>query len=274
MFEEIIKISGQKDGTRSIILVGVHGNEKCGIEALNKILPNLKIERGTVFIGYGNPRAIDMNKRFIETNLNRMFNLDEQLTENEKNSYEYSRAQFLKNYLDQSNILLDIHASNTPTSKPFIICEANAKGVIEYLPVNRIVSGFDQIEPGGTDYYMNSIGKIGICIECGFLGDPSSIDIAEKSIYAFLKSRNHLVNNLTSEKQSYLSMYDLYKTKTNKFILTKEFEDFEEIKKGEVIGFDGDQEIKAEKDAVILFARNREKVGEEAFLLGENKNSL
>jgi len=272
--EEIIKISGKEKGATSVVLVGVHGDEKCGVEALEKILPTLEIERGTVLFGYGNPRAIEENKRLIEANLNRMFNSDEQLTADDKRSYEYNRAQFLKTYLNKAEALLDIHASRTPTSKPFVICEANAKGIIEYLPVERIVSGFDQIEPGGTDYYMNSIGKIGICIECSFLGNPQSEQIAEESIYAFLKARGHIANDLIPQEQSYIRMYDLYKTKTNKFILAKLFDDFEGISKGQVIGVDGDQEIRAEKAAIILFARNREKVGEEAFLLGEKKNSL
>ena len=274
MFEEIIEINGKEKGPTSIILAGVHGNEKCGVEAFQKIIPNLEIEKGTVLFGYGNPRAIETNQRFTGANLNRMFKNDDSLSLADKNSYEYKRAQFLKTYLNQSDALLDIHASTNPKSKPFVICETNAKGIVEYLPVERVVSGFDQIEPGGTDYYMNSIGKIGICIECGFLGDPQSEQIAEESIYAFLKARGHLTNDLIPQEQSYIRMFDLYKTKTNKFILAKLFDDFEGISKGQVIGVDGNQEVKTKKTAVILFARNREKVGEEAFLLGKNKKSL
>ncbi|OGZ58888.1 MAG: hypothetical protein A3F94_03150 [Candidatus Spechtbacteria bacterium RIFCSPLOWO2_12_FULL_38_22] len=274
MFKEIIKITGKWSGPTSIILAGVHGDEKCGVKALEKIIPNLKIEKGRVFIGYGNPQAIEKTQRFTEVNLNRIFKKDNLLSKSDKKSYEYKRARFLKKYLNQSDALLDIHASHTPMSKPFVICETNAKGIVEYLPVERVVSGFDQIEPGGTDYYMNSIGKIGICIECGFLGDPQSEQIAEESIYAFLKARGHLTNDLIPQEQSYIRMFDLYKTKTNKFILAKLFDDFEGISKGQVIGVDGNQEVKTKKTAVILFARNREKVGEEAFLLGKNKKSL
>jgi succinylglutamate desuccinylase len=271
--ERITKLVGRKKGTTSIILVGVHGDEKCGIEALKNNLPSLKIEYGTVLFAYGNPRAIKINKRFTEANLNRMFD-ENQLKEKDRKTYEYKRAQFLKTYLNQADALLDIHASFTPTSKPFVICEGNAKGVIEYLPADLIVSGFDKIEPGGTDYYMNSIGKIGICMECGYLGNPESTKIAEKSIFAFLKARGHISNNIQAKKQSYIRMYNLYSTKTNNFTLSKTFYDFEEISKNEIVGKDGRKEVKTKKDSIILFARNREKTGEEAFLLGEKKNSL
>lgn len=274
MFEEITQIIGKENGPTSIILAGIHGNEKCGVDALKKILLNLKIARGQVLFGYGNPRAIETNKRFVEANLNRMFKNDDSLSKNDMGSYEYKRAQFLKSYLNKADALLDIHASFTPTSKPFIICEANARGIIEYLPIDLIVSGFDKVEPGGTDYYMNSIGKIGICVECGYLGNPESTEIAEKSIFAFLKARGHILSDVAPKKQSYIRMYDLYSTKTNNFILSKTFYDFEEISKNQIVGMDGEKEVKTEKDSIILFARNVERIGEEAFLLGEKKNSL
>ncbi len=273
MFEEIYKLTGKEKGETSIILVGVHGNEKCGIEVLEKCLSNLQIERGTVLYGYGNPRAIEENKRYIDVDLNRMFK-NNSLSVAEKESYEYNRAQFLKKYLKQSNALLDIHASQTQNSKPFIICEANAIEVVEYLPVDLVVSGFDNIEPGGTDYYMNRQGKIGICLECGFLGDSKAYQIAEAGILAFLKARGHIKNDLSPTRKSNIFMYDLYYTKTNNFTLSKSFKDFEEVTKGEIIGIDGDQKVKVKKDGIILFARSRSKIGEEAFLLGEKRNSL
>ena len=39
MFEEITQLTGKEKGPASIILAGVHGDEKCGVEALKKILP-------------------------------------------------------------------------------------------------------------------------------------------------------------------------------------------------------------------------------------------
>lgn len=274
MYKNFIRITGKKSGPTSIILAGVHGDEKCGIEAFKNILPSLKIERGTVLFGFGNPRAIEKNKRFTESNLNRMFKSADLLSNKEKNSYEYGRAQLLKKYLKQADTLLDIHASFTPNSKPFIICEANAEKIVKYLPITSIVSGFDQIQPGGTDYFMNSIGKIGICIECGYLGDQKTTKMAKKNIIAFLKACGHISNDLQPKKQTYIRMYDLYKTRSKKFFLSKPFSDFERVLKGQLIGIDGKNEVRADKNSLILFARNRTRIGDESFLLGEKKNSL
>lgn len=35
----MIELRGQEPGPRSIILAGVHGNERAGIEAFQKVLP-------------------------------------------------------------------------------------------------------------------------------------------------------------------------------------------------------------------------------------------
>ena len=274
MYEKVIKIVGKEKGETSMIMVGVHGNEICGVKAIQKILPSLKINKGTLFIAFGNPRAIKKNVRYTESNLNRMFKDKKYLSKEDLKSYEYKRAQFLKKYLDQTIALLDIHASYTPKSRPFIICESNANEIIKYLPTNLIVTGFDKVEPGGTDYYMNSIGKIGICFECGYLGDAKSDMRAEQSIFAFLSARGHIKNQAKIKKQSYIRMYKIYMAKTEKFTLSKKFKDFEKITKKQIIGLDGKRKIKATKNSIVLFARNTNKINEEAFLLGERKTGL
>ncbi len=274
MYEEIIQLTGKEKGPISSILVGVHGDEKCGVDALKNILPNLEIERGNVFCIYGNPRAIEAHTRYTEANLNRMFNNDDSLTTKEKESYEYQRAQFLKNYLDKSEVLLDIHASSIPKSRIFAICEPNAKGIIRYLPVDCVVSGFDKVEPGGTDYYMNTNGKIGICLECGYLGDPQSIRVAEESIFAFLKARGHITRSIIFRPQSYVRMYKKYRAKTSSFVLSKLFENFEVVEENQLIGIDGQEEVRATQRSVVLFAHNGSSINDEVFLLGEEKESL
>lgn len=272
--EEFVEIIGKEAGPTSVILAGVHGDEHGGIEALQKLLPTLRIEKGRVFFGYGNPRAIEANKRFTDANLNRMFRPDSLLSEEEKMSYEYSRAQFIKKYLDQADALLDLHASYVPDGKPFIICEPIARDIVDFLPVQTVVFGFDQVQPGGTDYYMNKRGGMGVCVECGYLDDISSVHIASESILSFFGAMGHAKPANRSLARSYFSIYEMYMAKTDSFTLDKPFVDFERVLAGQLIGVDGDKEVHTQKEGIILFARDCKKVGEEAFLLGEQKNSL
>lgn len=269
MYEDAIEISGDNPGPTSIVLAGVHGNETCGIEAFKRIVSTLKIDAGRIIFAYGNPRAIELGVRFTEANLNRMFKSDSALSSADKQSYEYKRAQELKAYFDQADYLLDIHASNTPESKPFIICEQPALTIAKHLPISLVVNGFDDLEPGGTEYYFNQNGKIGIGIECGYINDPRSTDIAISSINGFLAAVGHINNyNSTTELQSHAQMSDIYFSKTDNFVLDKQFDDFESVAKGQVIGLDGGETISATKDGIILFARNRTKIGDECFLTG------
>lgn len=269
MKNNIIELIGNLTGPTSIILVGVHGNERCGVEALDTLLPKLAIKNGRVLIAYGNPRAIEQNVRFTDMNLNRAFKDTSLYSKAEQANYEYQRAQFLKPYLNQADVLLDIHASTTPNSQPFIICENNALEIVKYLPFELINSGFDTLHPGGTDSYMNNLGKIGICVECGYLEDPLSVKKAEESILAFLVALGHIDGLPKITKQSRIKFDSIYFTKTNNFRLAKEFKDFEKISKGQLIGTDGLEEVKASSSGIIIFAGNHNSIGSEAFVFGQ-----
>ena len=273
---EIIEMIGKEAGPVSMVMAGVHGNERGGVNVLNAWLPKLTIDCGTVLFAYGNPLAIAANKRQTDANLNRMFKPDDALSELDKLSYEYERAQFLKTYLDKADALLDIHSSTTPDSKPFIICEANAKNIVERLPIERVVSGFDAVEPGGTDYYMNANGKIGVCVECGFYGDEKSYGVAERCMFQFLSERGHMANTEATRNitQTYIHMNKIYITQTDRFVLTKAFADFEEIASGQLIAMDGAMPVHAKEEAVIIFPTNCNKAGEEGFLLGQKNASF
>lgn len=271
--DEVIELKGSNPGQTSIILVGVHGNEICGVEAMDQILPNLKIETGKVLIAYANPKAIEQKVRFTETNLNRMFLPESEISEEDKNSYEYSRAQYLKRFLSQADALLDVHASSNTKSIPFIICERNSKKITDSLPIETVVYGFDAVEPGGTDYYMNSIGKIGVCVECGNMEDPKSTENAIESIYTFLKIQGHISGETpTPVEQKLIQMYYLHKAKTDNFTLAKPFDDFESLTAEQFIAHDGDEEIKTDRESIIIFAKNSTEIGREVFLLGEPLN--
>ncbi len=272
MSNDVVELIGRSPGPTSVILVGVHGNEKCGIQAIEELLPTLKIEMGKLFIIYGNPKAIKDNVRFVDVNLNRLFNFSKDRPMESSAGYEYGRAEFIKEYLDKADYMLDIHASFTPESRPFLICEKRSNQIAKYLPADLVVNGFSKFQHG-TDYYMNNLSKVGICLECGYLSDDRSIKVAKDGILSFLKAIGNLKGDLYEKKQEIFKLFDMYQTKTDNFKLVKKFSDFELVQEGQLIGKDGDKEIKAKKDGYILFARDRNKVNEEAFLLAEKEKS-
>lgn len=270
MNEITIKV-GKNTGSTSVVFAGIHGNEICGVEAFKKIIPKLNIDSGTVYFILGNPEAINKNTRYIDYNLNRLFKYDNKYSASIKKTYEYNRAIYLKKFLKKADALLDIH-STTNKNEPFIICEKQSLKVANFLPSDfkKIVHGFEALEAGGTDGYMLSKGKIGICVECGVHTDKSSILLATKAIKNFLKSQGHILknNSLLMINRPKFKMDSIYCTKTGTFKLFKKFKDFEKINKNQIIGADGNKVIKTKRDSIIVFAHNCDKKGEEAFLLG------
>ncbi len=103
-----------------IISCGIHGNETAPIEFTNEILNKieagtLKLISPTLFI-FGNPRSMNIGKRFSEYNLNRCFNGAYKELED---SYEKKRAQviekhcynFATKYEDKTLFHFDLHCA-------------------------------------------------------------------------------------------------------------------------------------------------------------------
>ena len=267
------EIKGKKPGKTIVILAGVHGDETCGVRAFDFLIPRIKIDAGKVFFIYANLKAIKQNKRFVEKNLNRCF-FKEQLQEI-KNSLEGKTAREIMPYLDQADVMLDIHASFTDGSIPFVICDELNIQEAHIFEAEKIVCNIDPFEPGSTDYYMNLQKKAAFCFECGYLGDFKTNEIAQKAIFDFLIYYNCIPgSNSSQKKSSIIKIVGLYKNKYGPFILSRYFKDFEMIKTKTLIGFDGEKKIYGEKGNIVLFARDRETLNDECFLIGEDVTNV
>ncbi len=273
MIEGVITITGPKTGKTVSIIGGVHGNEECGVRAIKELLPKIKITAGKIHFIYGNPLAIARVVRQTGMNLNRAFLPEKELTDAEKLSYERKRALEIMPFLEQSDALLDLHASQSKNTIPFVICEPPSFVVAKQLSFPIISCGWDELEPGSTDYFMNKMGKIGLCIECGYHYDSLSVARAKRTISDFLNLMGLTEGKISifpsKQRPKIIRVHSIYHTKKN-FSPAREFADFEGLKKGELIGRDGTERIFAPDDDYIVFCRRRKNSGEEAFLLGED----
>ncbi len=266
--KNITTIHGSKPGKTIAILAGVHGNEQGGIRAIQEAI-SLPIKSGTVHYIIGNPRALEQNVRFTEMNLNRAFIRGPLKNPSLEDTYERIRAMELMPLLDTCDALLDIHSVNNKQATPFVICEPDYFDIAKKLPFSIISNGWNDIEPGGTDYYMSTAGKPGICIECGYHNDPNVTTLALGSVRIFLQIMGSISGPILQENnnQRIVSVTDAYITKT-KFQLARPFSDFEPITKDELLGHDGDKEYRAPRNGIVVFARNTSRAGEEAIVFG------
>ncbi len=265
---KVIEKLGGKPGKTTLILAGVHGNETCGVRAFDEILPNLNIESGKVIFIYSNLEAISQNKRCIEKNLNRCFFKNQ--PEDIYNSLEGKTAREIMSYLEQADLMLDIHQSFTADSLPFVIIDEKNIAIGKIFDSEIVSFNWDTFEPGSTDYFMNLQKKIGICFECGAFQDLSTKERAKKAIFNFLIYTGNLDGNLEERKeQRILKIKSIYKNYISPFTRVKYLPDFWKAKEKVILGKEGKRDVFIEKEDIVLFLSNSKELNEECFLLAE-----
>lgn len=182
--DSIIVKKSKLPGKTIAIMGGVHGNEPAGVKVL-KILEKIKLTSGTLYLIHGNPKAIKKGERFTEENLNRVFH------NKTGKKYEHVRGREIRQVLKKCDALLDIHGYRKTwgITKPLIICEEGSIETAKKLGIKTISYNWKKFHKGSSDHYMDKIGKIGICIECGPNDDKESykigLDVAERFLSLF-----------------------------------------------------------------------------------------
>lgn len=280
----IWQAAGTLPGTHIVVLGGVHGDEKTGIEVI-KFLRDMfekdekKMNKGKLTLILGNEEAIKMGRRGTtpDHNLNRMFS-DKHLAGPVLDFYESRRAQELAQILKSADISLDIHSTSVPTV-PFLPCAFSPRHekVYRWFDAGIVLADPDFVLGGQrstTDEYVDYCGGVGICFETGYANDTSRLPAVTKGILNILADQGLIKSPqpLTLPKPNY-KVYRL----TRKIILTeagfryvKGFpQSFQEVKKGELIGYHGDVPEVAEEDGVIAFPRASDQwmLGHDIFFL-------
>jgi len=283
-FEEthILHRRGSSPGRRVAVFGGVHGNEPCGVTALDDLARTLDILRGEVFFVYANPPAIAAGVRFIERDLNRCFgDAQRAFVQPMLGSQERRRAEELMSVLDRCEALLDIHSTSNAGSAPFVICEPHSLALADQLSGFPILAtGWDAVQPGASDYYMNttqladnSRGR-GICVECGHHQDPQAPALARSALLEFLVATGVIdgPRGQAPADQRVVEVFRSHITETD-FELARPFLNFERLRPGDTIGTDGGTAHVVEEDLCILFARDQDEPGKEAYVLGRDRVS-
>jgi succinylglutamate desuccinylase len=266
----IWQISGTIPGEHIGVLGGVHGDEKTGIEVV-RILRDMfakgekKIQKGKLTLILGNEEAIKIGKRGTtsEHNLNRMFS-DKHLGGPILDFYESRRAHELAPILKSTDISLDIHSTSVPTI-PFLPCAFSPRHerVYRWFDAGIVLSDPDFVLGGQrstTDEYVDYCGGIGICFETGYANDTSRLPAVTNGILNILADRGMIA--ATSPLLPPNPTYKVYML-TRKINLTRDGfryekgfpQSFQEVKKGEIIGYHGNVPERTEEDGVIAFPR-------------------
>jgi predicted deacylase len=286
---EIFTFEGSAQGPRFVVFGGVHGNEKCGPQAINRIMDlirsgDIRITGGKVtFVPICNPLAYEKNVRFVERNLNRFFYPKETIKD-----YEDNLDLILCPVAAQADYLLDLH-SYTSQGGAFIFLEnLDEKNILfaNALGVPRIIHGWadalqnnvdviDKKQAMGTTEYAREFGAVAITLECGTHKHPRAADVGFQSILNAMKylkiaelEESLNITDLPEERSYQIKMGGSHlKLRAGDFL--RDWNNMDPIKKGEIIArYEDGSEIIMPEDGFIVLPKRDTAVGHEWFFWG------
>jgi succinylglutamate desuccinylase len=240
-----------------VVLAGVHGNEKAGVLALKEFIKSeeiKKINKSVIFI-LGNPKAYEKNVRYTESDLNREFGIFD-------NSYEGQRAKEIAEFLKDAKVMLDLHLTQTPTEKPFAVFPFH-KPSIDFLQKMDVCIE-DVVLAGGynsTDEYLIKCNKSAVALgfETGSILDSpeKAIELGKKLILETLKLAGALEDDNKNRKSKKVYFWKEKQAIPNKenIKLVPGLANMIDVKKGQIIAYEGKNPILSEFDGKTLFPK-------------------
>ena len=290
---DVFEFDSGVEGDHLLVLGAIHGKEKCGPVALQKIVEEfdtlkLNLLKGKVtFVPVCNPRAYEKNVRYIDRDLNRYMSP----IDNPK-VYEDHLTNFLCPLLEQADVLLDVH-SNSIGGAPFAFVQGPDGEEIPFVKsigVQHMVYGFSNAYQNaaaptleereearrrsmGTTEYMRQFGGYGFTLECGKNGTQESVEFAE---YATRNALAHLgmveLDPVLVSDPELIEIKTVYYREEGEKFVSKSF-NFAAFDRGAVITeISGRPHVVAGRDTVIVLPDEKSLVGEEWFYLGRHVN--
>ena len=183
-----------------IILAGIHGNEKAGVKAANKVIHKIREDsiafEGNLYIILGNINALEKGIRYESSDLNRIWN--EENIEAINNGTAILNAEvkeqieifkYIKEILRNKRgpfYFLDLHTTSSATI-PFITISdsLNNRKFSSNFSI-PIVLGIEEYLDGPLLTYINEFGHVALGFEGGEHHDEESIVKCEAFIWLAL----------------------------------------------------------------------------------------
>ncbi len=263
---------------------GMHGNEPSGVYALQRVLEGLRSLQehmtGDVICLAGNLPALESNQRFIWHDLNRIWtheNVNRARRDDtvfDGNSIELTQQREMLGFIDPilnsppgPLYFIDLHTTSAP-SVPFIVLNdqlANRRFALKFrLPA---VLGLEEHLVGPLLSYLNESGHVSIAFEAGQHTDVRSIDCHESFCWLTLVHAGVLsaervpnyqqhVDRLQAAAKELHGMFEvIYRHPVepeDQFRMEPGFENFQPVRKGQVIAHDRHGEVRVPRRGRIF----------------------
>lgn len=288
--EYVTTLESGRSGPHVMLSAIVHGNELCGAIALDYLMRHdVRPVAGKLTLAFMNVAAFEMFdaanptvSRYVDEDFNRLWT-DEVLDGN-RDSAELRRARAVRPIVDDVDYLLDIHSMQHSTV-PLMMCGPQQKGrrlARDLASPEHIVS--DAGHAAGRrmrDYAAfgdAASPRNALLVECGQHWQPESVAVAKEIALRFVAhyevvDPEFVAEHLSAEappRQHLIEVTGPITIETDDFRFTERFRGMEVIeKKGTLIGWDGDSEVRTPYDnCVLIMPSRRLRKGESAVRFG------
>lgn len=290
-------VTGKETGPVLIVFAGIHGNETAGIEAIDQLADELDEKNiyGSVYGITGNIRALEEGVRYIDTDLNRLwekfgtendFSLSDQLnrTAEFEESLEVKAAieSIIEKHRDNASnfIFVDLHTTSSESCAFILLNDTLAnRSLARQFPVPQIL-GIEENIFGTLLSYVNNLGHIAIGFEAGAHTNRDSVKRSRAFLWLLL---HHLqIYNLDEDEARYYEQnldahpgvpdgyyhvkYHKHVEDPGKFRMIKGFKNFDPVQKGTALASENGKEISA-KYSGRIFMPLYQKIGHDGFLI-------
>jgi predicted deacylase len=286
-------------GPTVVVVAGMHGNEPSGLQAFGRVLDRLRW-RATPLCGRlvgiaGNLAALQQSKRFIDEDLNRIWQpasvSQRTVTPAEERSVEAEQqAQMLGVLHVELNSgprvahFLDLHTSSAP-GKPFVCIGDTLRNrdFATQFPV-PVILGLEEQVDGALLEYVNNLGHITVGVEAGQHDDPASVDFHEAFVSlalvgagcasrADLPRYDEMRERLRSAGAALPHVLEVRHrhaiAPADHFRMRPGYENFQPVEAGEAVAEDADGDIQAPETGRVLLPLYQGQGNEGYFIVRE-----
>lgn len=265
------------------VLGAIHGNEPCGIRAIERLRAELaagqlEVRGGTLYLIHGNPPATEQRARYTGggTDLNRLFDY-RFVTElpREHWVYEHHRALALRPVLESVDVLLDLHSTTAPSPAFAIASPVQAsRALADALLLGYVTEGWEGPGLLGDRVVLAPLsrrGLPGVSVECGQHEDPEAASIAYQCIRRALGYLGIVAGGATqkSGKATRLQLRAAIKRPSPGFKFDRPLASMQKLAAGDIIGSDQDVTISARRECYVIMPNDNVAVGEDMLYIAD-----
>ena len=287
------KIKGTQPGATVVFFGGIHGNENSGVLAIKHAFENI-IEseiKGTIYGVAGNLKALELQQRYIDEDLNRLWTKTRIEAIKKKPNLNVEEKELLELLALLQTILknneppfyfIDLHTTSSKTLPFITINDAliNRK-FSKQFPV-PIVLGIEEYLNGPLLSYINQMGYVSLGFESGQHTDLRAITNSIAFVHLTLMFSGVLNKNGITDFSKYynqlqtqaVNLVDIFEVvhlqkiqPKDRFKMFEGFKSFQKINKGTKLAINNEIEIIARYSGRVFMPLYQEKGAEGFFII-------